>query len=291
VSGLPVSQYTEYLDGREGKTDISQDDGVSASIETVVATEADLVLAPNSTPDPTVGQLRDLGMTVYEFREAESIEDIYEKTNRTGRLTGNCEGAAGTVGEMRTDIQVVQEAVSGEERATVYYQMTGGFTAGEGTFIHRIIELGGGENLAASANVTGYATLSNEVVVDQDPEWILVQEQFGLQGSDALSETTAVREDQIIEVNANYLNQPAPRVVIPISQIAQSVHPEAYAEANASVRAEAETNGTTADDGTDESGGENGNDTESSDSGGQPGMGVGAAVAALVATLALARRR
>jgi len=278
VSGLPVSQYTEYLDGREDKTDISQDDGVSANIEAVVATEADLVLAPNSTPDPTIEQLRDVGMTVYEFRMAESIEDIYEKTNTTGRLTGNCEGAAETVDEMQTDIQVVQEAVSGEERGTVYYQMTGGFTAGEGTFINRIIELGGGENIAASANVTGYAQLSNEVVVDENPEWILVQEQFGLQGSEALSNTTAVREDQIIEVNANYLNQPAPRVVIPISRIAESIHPEAYAEANASVRAEAGTNGTA-------------DDAESSDGGGQPGMGVGAAVAALVATLALARRR
>ncbi len=292
VTGLPISQYTDYLDGREGKTDISQDDGVSVSIETAVATDADLVLAPNSTPDSTISQLREVGMPVYEFRMAESIGDIYEKTNTTGRLTGNCEGAAEAVGEMRTDIRVVQEAVSGEEPGTVYYQMTGGFTAGEGTFINRIIELGGGENIAASANVTGYDTLSNEVVVAQNPEWILVQEQYGLQQTEALSATTAVQEDQIIEVNANYLNQPAPRVVIPISQVAQSIHPEAYAEANASIRGDAGTDGTTTT--TDNGGmGDDGgsDDTETSDGGGQPGMGVGAAVAALVAALALARRR
>ncbi len=298
VTGLPISQYTDYLEGREGKTDISQDDGVSVSIETTVATQADLVLAPNSTRDSTISQLREVGMPVYEFRMAESIEDIYEKTNTTGRLTGNCEGAAEAVSEMRTDIEVVQAAVSGEERGTVYYQMTGGFTAGEGTFINRIIELGGGENIAVGANVTGYDQLSNEIIVAQDPEWILVQEQYGLQGTEALSETTAVQEDQIIEVNANYLNQPGPRVVIPISQVAQSIHPEAYAEANASVRGDAgmESGTTAADGGSDgesdsDSGGDGDDTTESSDSGGQPGMGIGAAVAALVATLALLARR
>jgi iron complex transport system substrate-binding protein len=284
VSGMPVSRYTGYLDGRENVTDISQDDGLTVNVETVVATEADLVLAPNSTPDPTVSQLRDVGMTVYEFRMAESVEDIYEKTNRTGRLTGNCEGAAETVERMQTEIQVVNEAVSGEDPETVYYQMGGGYTAGEGTFINRIIELGGGENIAVAANVTGYAQLSGEVIADQDPEWILVNRQMGLTENDVVSGTTAVQEDQIIEVNANYLNQPGPRVVVPISQIAQSIHPDAYAEANVSVRGEAEVNGSEETD-------TNADGEDGSDSDGQPGLGIGAAVAAVVAALALARRR
>ncbi|NHN49704.1 ABC transporter substrate-binding protein [Halostella sp. JP-L12] len=294
VTGMPVSRYTDYLDGSEDKTDISQNDGVSISAETVVSLEADLLLAPNSTPDETIAQFRDVGMTVYEFREAESVEDIYEKTNRTGRLTGNCEGAAEAVAEMRTEIEVVQEAVSGEEPETVYYQMGGGYTAGADTFINHVIELGGGENIAVAANVTGYAQLSGEVIAEQNPEWVLVNEEMGLQETEALANTTALREDQIIEVNANYLNQPGPRVVVPISEIAQAIHPEAYEEANVSVRGEAEaeaeaeaggndSDGTTADDAND-SGGESDND-------GQPGMGVAPAVAALVGTLALLTRR
>jgi iron complex transport system substrate-binding protein len=286
VTGMPVSRYTAYLDGRDNVTDISQDDGVSVNVETVVATEADLVLAPNSTPDATISQLREVGMTVYEFRMAGSVEDIYEKTNRTGRLTGNCEGAAETVDRMQTEIQVVNEAVSGEDPGSVYYQMGGGYTAGEGTFINQIIELGGGENIAVAANVTGYAQLSGEVIAEQDPEWVLVNRQMGLQESEALSDTTAVQEDQIIEVDANYLNQPGPRVVIPISQIAQSIHPEAYEEANVSVRGEAEAES----NGSDETESDNAQENDS-DSGGQPGLGIGAAVAAIVAALALARHR
>ena len=285
VTGLPISRYTDYLDGREGKTDVSQDDGVSVSAETVVSLEADLLLAPNSTPDATIAQLRDVGMTVYEFREAESVEDIYAKTNRTGRLTGNCEGAADAVTEMRTEIQVVQEAVSGEDPESVYYQMGGGYTAGADTFINHVIELGGGENIALAADITGYAEISGEVVAEQNPEWVLVNEGMGLQETEALSNTTALREDQIIEVNANYLNQPGPRVVIPISQIAQAIHPDAYAEANVSVRGEAGSGGNDSEETTAGDGG----DSDNGD--GQPGMGLAPAVAALVATLALLTRR
>jgi len=288
VTGLPISRYTDYLDGREGKTDVSQDDGVSVSAETVVSLEADLLLAPNSTPDATIAQFRDVGMTVYEFREAESVEDIYEKTNRTGRLTGNCEGAADAVAEMRTEIEVVQEAVSGEESESVYYQMGGGYTAGADTFINHIIELGGGENIALAADITGYAEISGEVVAEQNPEWVLVNEGMGLQETEALSDTTALQEDQIIEVNANYLNQPGPRVAIPISEIAQAIHPEAYEEANVSVRGEAEAE--TDADGND-SEGTTAEDDGSDNGDGQPGMGVAPAVAALVATLALLTRR
>jgi len=288
VTGLPISRYTDYLDGREGKTDVSQDDGVSVSAETVVSLEADLLLAPNSTPDATIAQFRDVGMTVYEFREAESVEDIYEKTNRTGRLTGNCEGAAGAVAEMRTEIEVVQEAVSGEESESVYYQMGGGYTAGADTFINHIIELGGGENIALAADITGYAEISGEVVAEQNPEWVLVNEGMGLQETEALSNTTALQEDRIIEVNANYLNQPGPRVAVPISEIAQAIHPEAYEEANVSVRGEVEAE---ADADGNDSEGTTAEDDGSDNGDGQPGMGVAPAVAALVATLALLTRR
>ncbi|WP_135535330.1 PGF-CTERM-anchored ABC transporter substrate-binding protein [Halostella pelagica] len=295
VTGMAVSRYTEYLDGRDNVTDISQDDGVSVNVETVVATEADLVLAPNSTPDETISQVRNAGMTVYEFREAGSLDDIYEKTNRTGRLTGNCEGAAETVDRMQTEIRVVNEAISGEDAAPLYYQMGGGYTPGEGTFINHIIELGGGENIAVAAGVEGYGQLSGEVIIEQNPEWIMVSRQMGLQESEALSGTTAVQEDQVIEVNANYLTQPGPRVVVPISQIAESIHPEAYEEANVSVRGEAEINGSNSSGETTttvENGGETDSDGDGeSDSDGQPGMGAGAAVAALVAALALAGRR
>jgi iron complex transport system substrate-binding protein len=189
---------------------------------------------------------------------------------------------------MRTEIEVVQEAVSGEESESVYYQMGGGYTAGADTFINHIIELGGGENIALAADITGYAEISGEVVAEQNPEWVLVNEGMGLQETEALSDTTALQEDQSIEVNANYLNQPGPRVAIPISEIAQAIHPEAYEEANVSVRGEVEAE---ADADGNDSEGTTAEDDGSDNGDGQPGMGVAPAVAALVATLALLTRR
>jgi len=101
-----LTQFSMYLDGAAEREDVSAED-FGVSVEKVVATEPDLVLAPNASAGQ-VEPLRDAGLTVYHFREAKTVDDIAEKTTTTGRLTGNCEGAAETVDEMQTDIQGIR---------------------------------------------------------------------------------------------------------------------------------------------------------------------------------------
>jgi iron complex transport system substrate-binding protein len=42
-----------------------------------------------------------------------------------------------------------------------------------------------------------------------------------------------VQEGNVVVLNANYISQPAPRVIRPVRTLAQALHPEAYAQANA----------------------------------------------------------
>ena len=89
-----VTKYASNLDGAAEKTNISGA-GQTINNEEVVGLEPDLVLAPNTVSNDTVGTLREAGLTVYRFQEAESIDDIKRKTAIIGELTGECAGATG----------------------------------------------------------------------------------------------------------------------------------------------------------------------------------------------------
>jgi iron complex transport system substrate-binding protein len=230
VVGMPVNQYTAYLNGSRERTNVVHADDFNTDVETVVSLEPDLVLAPNVVTNETVGQLRDLGLTVYRFGYGRSLEDIYRKTNRTGRLLGECRNATAVVGAMQTRLVRVRRAVADQKRPRVLHS-SGQYTAGNGTFVHDVIRLAGGRNIAAEAGIQGYKTISDEVVVERDPEWIVhTGTASDLADRAAYANTSAIRANQTVALDSNLLSQPAPRVVIPLTSLAKQLHPDATAD-------------------------------------------------------------
>jgi len=300
-----VTQYASYLDGAGSRTNVSGAGQSFISVESVVATESDLVIAPNVVPNATVEQLREAGQTVYKMEFATSVDDVMEKTELFGELTGNCEAASETAASMEERISTVREAVENSERPGVFVSQGGGWTAGSGTFIGNMVELAGGSNVAADANISGYGQMSEEVIVTQDPEWIVQIGQFGsYPQTEAYNGTYAVENDQILTVASENVSQPAPRVVDAVVKMAEAFHPEAYAEANATTTVETTTQATSADTATDltTTASTEATATEApmqeetttatdESSGGVPGFGVPAAVLALAGAALLARRR
>ncbi|UPV99417.1 PGF-CTERM-anchored ABC transporter substrate-binding protein [Halorussus gelatinilyticus] len=305
-----VTKYSSYLNGTESRANVSGAGRTYVNVEKVVAQEPGLVLAANVISNETVGKLREAGLTVFKFAEAKSVADIYAKTNLTGELTGNCAGAAETVSWMKDRISTVREATEGESSPSVFVSQGGGWTAGNGTFVGNVVELAGGSNVAAEANITGYAKISEEVIVEQNPEWIV---QIGALGgypqTEAYNGTAAVENGQIVTVSSENISQPAPRVVYAIVKMAKSFHPEAFADANATTTtatattestetANTETTTKTTTDApatTSEGAMQEATTTstaaDDSSSGSIPGFGVPAALAALAGAAMLARRR
>jgi iron complex transport system substrate-binding protein len=136
---------------------------------------------------------------------------------------------------MEDALEVVRTAVEGEERPSVLYLLGGKFTAGDETFIDGVIETAGGTNIAAD-HFTGYAMISDEVVANESPEYLIVSNEAPevIPKTEAYNTTPAVQNDQVIRINANYLNQPAPRTIQVIEDFASEWHPEAYESAKES---------------------------------------------------------
>lgn len=228
VTGMPVNQFTAYLEGSDERTNVVDDVGMPIQ-EEVVALEPDLVIAASVIPGDTVESLRDAGLTVYHSPVLTSPDDMLAEVETVGQLVGECEGAEGTVEETRETFEAIENAVAGEDRPTVYYDLGFPWTVGEGTLEHQLITMAGGENIALEADEPGYFEISEEVIAEEDPEWLVVSEDMGIPDVTAIQESTAVEEDQVIEVNSNFISQHGPRNVIPLEQMAEAFHPEAMA--------------------------------------------------------------
>ncbi|MFC3959889.1 PGF-CTERM-anchored ABC transporter substrate-binding protein [Halovivax cerinus] len=287
LAGMPVGPYTSYLDAPANVSDVSADDGSTPVAEKVIDLDADIVLAANTVTyhDGFVEQLRNAGQTVYVYDAASSIADVRANVRLAGRLTGECAGADRTITEMNESLDVIDAAVEDRDRPLAYYSMgpNTDVTPGEGTFQHEILTRAGLENVAARANVTGWGELSNEVIVAEDPEWIVYGDSFESPPVDrALETTTAWTDDQFVVVNDNAMSQPGPLVVTVIEQIASTVHADAYAEVSENESAGSATGSETADS--------TGSDT-SDDAAVIPGFGVAVSLLAVLSVALLSTRR
>ncbi|AGB15972.1 ABC-type Fe3+-hydroxamate transport system, periplasmic component [Halovivax ruber XH-70] len=282
--GMPVGQYTASLNVSESVTDVSADDGASPVAEKVIDLDADVVIAANTVTsyyDGFVEQLRNADQTVYVYDSSSSLADVRANVQLAGMLTGECEGAAQTITSMNESLDRIDEATAGEDQPLAYYVMgpNTDITAGAGTFQHEIMVRGGVENIAERAGNTGWAALSEEVIVAEDPEWIIYGDSHDSPPvTEAIKSTTAWEEEQFVEVDSNAMSQPGPHVITAIEQIASTVHAEAYAE----VTNESSTNESADEDSPDES---------DDDAAVIPGFGPVVALVALLSVAALAVRR
>jgi iron complex transport system substrate-binding protein len=286
--GLPHTQATRGLD-RGDRANIGT--GFNINHERIIDLDPDVVLAANVTKKADIEQLRAANISVYHFEKARSIADVERNVRLTGQLVDECDGATSSVEWMDRRLAIVERAVEGVDRPLAYYELGGGYTAGSETFQHDVLQTAGLENVGARAGVTGWAQLSSEVLIAEDPEWIVYPDRTETPDiADAATSITAYQNERFVPVDANNMSQPAPQVVYAIEEIVRTVHPEAYQAAlDAGQGEESET---TPNDTASESK-EDGADTDAEEStNALPGFGMAGAFAALLASVAvLARRR
>ena len=284
-----VSKHAENLEGTDEIDSISEEE-TTVSTENVVGLDPDLVLAPGSSDDETVEQLRELGLTVYQFESATSLDDVYSNVETIGQLSGNCDGAAETTDWMDEELDIVADAIEDEESPDVLYSFFG-FTAGQDTFIDELIVAAGGTNVAAEEGIEEYQPLNQETVVDTDPDWIVLNTNSPeLPDGEGYEETTAVQNDQVIIIDINHLNRPGPRVVHAVTEMTEAFHDDAYAEAVDAAADDATEDGDeqTSDDATgteDDQTSDDATDAEDDQTGDDDLPGFGIVVAALALSL------
>ncbi|ESS07710.1 MAG: periplasmic binding protein [uncultured archaeon A07HB70] len=216
-------------------------------------TNPDVVLVANIISNAAVGEIRNEtpdDVAVYRFRQANSVEFIYQKTRLTGKLVDECDAADARTAELRAQVDTVRRATADVESKRVLYTFSDGFTATENYYITDVIETAGGESIGAAygdkfdPGTYGYAGQffgffpdRRSELAAENPEWIVRPTGTATIASE-FSSSAAVQQNQLVRVNVDYMNQPAPRVVIAMTQIVRALYPERYRQARLGLLAE-----------------------------------------------------
>jgi iron complex transport system substrate-binding protein len=207
----------------------------SPSIENIVALEPDLVLAAGVNPANVITSLEDLGLTVFGI-ESTDLDDILDDINTVGRITDRERAAGSLINQMQRKIDTVTdktEELSSWEKPSVFHILWHDpiYTSGQGTFIHDLIEKGGGTNIFD--DLEGYNAITLETLIARDPEVIIVTAMGG-EGSGTwdwvntetrLADVSARQNGRIYFLESNWLERPGPRITYGLVQLTKRIHP------------------------------------------------------------------
>jgi iron complex transport system substrate-binding protein len=201
-------------------------------IEKIVALNSDLILVAYGTPMDVINSMVGLGLTVFGIKTTD-LADLINDIRRIGEITDKEIEAQALTFEMASKIQgVTNQTEELEQRPSVFYIVWHDplWTAGSETFIHELIEKGGGVNICQ--NITGYTTISIEEVVARDPEIIITSEwsyDWALNATE-LASTNASQTGRIYTCDDNLVQRPGPRLVEGLEWFAHFIHPEIFEE-------------------------------------------------------------
>jgi iron complex transport system substrate-binding protein len=204
-------------------------------IETILALNSDLILAGYGNTMEVINSLDELGLTVFGIKTTD-LNDLLNDIKRVGEITDKEVEAQELTSEMELKIQTVTDETGElEEWPKVFYIVWGGeegalWTVGSGTFIHELVEKGGGVNICQ--NLTGYTTISIEEVVARNPEVIITSELSydWARNATELASTDASQTGRIYTCDDNLVQRPGPRIVEGLEWFAHFIHPEIFEE-------------------------------------------------------------
>ena len=212
--------------------------GYETNIEQIIALEPEvLIMSTMAQTEEQIRALEDAGVKVV-VSDAADIEGVYQSISTIGALTGHEADAAEVIESMKTDFEAVSERAEAARKAesadegesdeaaapkTVYFEVSplewGLWTAGSGTFMNEIAEMLGLEN--AFADVDGWGEISEEQVIERNPDYIVTITMYYGEGPTPVEEilsrpgwedVTAVKSGAVLNLQNDELSRPAPRL-------------------------------------------------------------------------------
>lgn len=196
--------------------------GYDTNIEQIIALEPQvLLMSTMAQTEEQIAQLEEAGIKVV-VSDAQDIEGVYTAVEMIGKLMGKENEAEQVITNMKLTFADLSGSTAGQGK-TIYFEVSpleyGLWTAGSGTFMNEIAEMLGMKNIFD--DVQGWAEVSEEQVIERDPDYIVtITMYFGegptpeeeIMGRTGWENVTAVKNGAILNLVNNELSRPTPRL-------------------------------------------------------------------------------
>ncbi len=214
----------EYCDWPAEVLDVpAVQSGMETNVEQIIALQPQVVLmASMAQSEAQVDQLEQAGIRVL-VSEAKTIEGVYQSIALIGAVVGKTAEADALAGGMKSGFDALSAKAAGTGK-TVYFEVSplqyGLWTAGAGTFMDEVATMLGLSNIFS--DVSGWAEVSQEQVIQRDPDYIVtIAMYFGegptpeeeIAGREGWGGVAAVQNGAILNLSSNELSRPGPRLL------------------------------------------------------------------------------
>lgn len=196
--------------------------GSETNIEQILALEPQVLLMSGmDQTDEQIAQLEANGVRVI-ISYAQNIEGVFSSIRLIGAALGRNEAAEELIAGMQASFDAVSAAAA-KSGKTVYFEVSplewGLWTAGNGTFMDEIAEICGLENVFSDVN--GWAEISEEQVLERDPDCIVTVTMYYGEGPMPAEEilsrpgwqsVKAVKDGAVVQFDSDMLTRPGPRL-------------------------------------------------------------------------------
>lgn len=232
-AGDSVVARGEYCDYPEEVLSVqSVKSGSETNIEEIVALKPELLIAGGMDQDPAVlDKIREAGIPVL-VTYAQTIDGTYEAISLIGKALGKDSEAEKLVSDMKASFDAIKKDMPADGAKTVYFEVSpleyGLWTAGNNTFMNELCEMLGVKN--AFADVEGWAEISQEQVIERNPDYIVTITMYYGEGPkpeeeiasrDGWQDITAVKEGKILNADSNQISRPGPRLCDAAKELAE----------------------------------------------------------------------
>ena len=209
---------------------------VKPSIEKIIALKPDIVLATGfAGHQSAVKKLSAIGIQVIVIDDKQGTEEILAKTRQIGDILGAGGRTETLLGRMKEVIKETRRKTVGLPCPRVYVE-TGFnplFTCGKSSFIHDLIEIAGGKNIAGEIKQS-FPRISSEFILYNDPEVIILPYLGRNFGKDALRQrkgwenVSAVKTGRVYDdLDSQVITIPSPRLILyGLPKMLKRIHPE-----------------------------------------------------------------
>lgn len=211
---VAVDSYS-YFPAEAPVTDLS---GFDPNVEAVTAFEPDLVVIANDSNE-LVASLTAADIPVLVSSAPADLEGGYAAMAELGVATGHVDETAEVIVALRVEIDAALAAAP-DVSVRVYHELGDSlFSASSAGFVGAVYAEMGATNIADDADVdgSGFPQLTEEYIVEADPELIVITDQVAYGADDVAArpgweEITAVRNGNIVVVDADVASRWGPRL-------------------------------------------------------------------------------
>ena len=214
----------EYCDYPASVLEVpSVQSGYETNIEEIIALQPQVVLMGTMAQTAEQAEALAAAGIATVISDAQDIDGVYTAIRLIGALMGKDAEAEALVGDMEAAFAAIAEK-SQDTGKTVYFEVSplqwGLWAAGKGTFMDELATLCGLTN--AFADVDGWGEISEEQVLERDPDYIVtISMYFGegptpveeIKGRAGWENLKAVVNDNILNADSNEISRPGPRLI------------------------------------------------------------------------------